>query len=679
MRVVRHNWMYIAVAAALGLGLVIARVQTIPEQYKATSMIEMSVRRPRISSGEEAVLTDRHSWVNTEQVFNTRLKKFQDPRTKKIARQILQNQGVTDPIALAPASFSMVNDSFLVRISCAHTNPTNAALSANAFAEAAVQVMEQDNRESSESAVEWLRTQAAAQKDAVEKADQALAAFRAKHQLDLLESQIAAVRDSLTSLNRNQSELQSRIVTERELLAALEAGQIPQDLADAVDVREQQSVLRAARSRLQLLLEKYRTQHPAVQAEMHLVRTHEAAYQEVLAKHRQVLRDTINVLERQFAALRSQIEATQRDAAEKEARLVSLNSTQGALERELQAANMSYAGVLRRMEEARLSADEKTTAIKIAQLADPPVMPVYPRPMRSAAKGLIFGGFLGVLLAFAKDWLKDHVSSTEDVEDGLGLRVLGLFRREKITDRATLARAVLNNNPPAFTEAVAGLRTNLVMGGDEAAVRSLLVASAGVECGKTVTACNLALMFAMTGERTLIVDFDFRRPRIGRLLAKIPDKAHSLAHVLSDNQEQQIDFSALVQKGPHEKLAVIASAPDRNLHPAYLLGHASIKAFIEWAEEKYERVVIDSPPHGLLSDAMNLAAYVSGVIIVCRHDKSRKHGIARTIRALEHLHANLLGAVINAVPQGGLSAYDYYRGGYDFKDYQTLVNDVEIA
>ncbi|MBT7065510.1 MAG: AAA family ATPase, partial [Verrucomicrobia bacterium] len=396
----------------------------------------------------------------------------------------------------------------------------------------------------------------------------------------------------------------------------------------------------------------------------------------VLKRHNTTLKDTINVFKRQETALRHQIEVTQKDAADKEVRMVELSSRLGALNRELQAADMSYSGVLRRMEEARLSADEKTTAVKVARLATPPMMPIYPRPRRSASAGLMFGGFLGLLLAFAKDWLEDHVTSTEDVEEGLGLRALGIFNRERVTERAELAAAVLNNEFLAFTEAVAGLRTNIVMGGTgETAIKSVLISSAGVECGKTITACNLALMFALTGERTLIVDFDFRRPRIGRLLTTTGDKTKSLAHALLEGVCDDGCFGALVQKGPHANLDVIASAADRHLRPAHLLGHASIKQFIDWAHAHYDRVIIDSPPHGVLSDAVNLAALASGVIIVCRHNKSRKHGIARTIQSMEHVNANLLGAVINGVPKGMFCSYDYYRGGYDIKDYHVATGD----
>lgn len=673
LRVVRRNWIYIGVAAALGVGLAVFKVQHTPKQYMASSMIEMSVRRPRITSGEEAVLTDRFASMDSTQVFNTRLQKFRGQRMMTMARQILLKKGIKDPLALSPANFSMVKESFLVQISCSNGNPTNAALSANAFAEAAVQIMEEDNREASEGAVEWLRLQAVAQKQELERADQTLASFRSEHQLDFLQSQITAVRESLNGLNRGLSSLQSETVVKRELLAVLSEGKVPQELANAIDVRDQAEALRASHSRLELLLTKYRPQHPAVLAEQRQVEVLDAAYNSVLEKHQLALQDTIRVLERQDAALQRQIELTQRAAADKEVSLVELSSRQGALQRELQSADMSYSGVLRRMEEARLSADEKTTAVQIARLAEPPMVPFYPNPKRTAASGFIFGGFLGLLLAFAKDWLADRVTSTEDVEDGLGLPALGIFGRMQVKERAKLALAVLNNEPVAFTEAIAGLRTNIVMGGDGTdSVRSILISSAGVECGKTITACNLAMMFALTGERTLIVDFDFRRPRIGRLLTKAGSKEKSLAHALLAGKHDSDSFAALVQKGPHENLDVMASTSDRHLRPAYLLGHSSIKSLIEWAQDHYERVIIDSPPHGLLSDAANLASYVSGVIIVCRHDKSRKHAIARMIRSLEHVNATLLGAVINCVPQGKFSSYDYYHGGYDLKDYDSL-------
>ncbi len=678
LRVVRRNWVYVALAATLGLSMAVFRVQRIAPRYMAASMIEMSVRRPRIIDREEAILTDRFGSMDSTQVFNTRLQKFRDERTMEIARQILVAQGVTDPRALVPASFSLMKDSFLVQISCTSENPTYAALSANAFAQAAVEVMEKDNRESSEGAVEWLRQQADVQKRELERADQVLARFRADHQLDLLQSQITTVQEALRNLNRDQSQLQSRIVKERELLAALDDGKVPQELSGEPALYDQQAVLQAARSRLELLLTKYRPQHPAVLSEQRQVEVHQEAYVAALASRTQALRDTIGVLVRQEEALRAQIEATQRDAADREVRLVELSSRLGALQRELQAADMSYSGVLRRMEEARMSADEKTTAVKVARQAVPPSVPIYPRPRRSAATGLIFGGFLGLMLAFAKEWLGDHVTSTEDVEDGLGLHVLAILGNEKIKDRTTLARAVLNNEPVRFTEAIAGLRTNIVMGGGgQDALRSILISSAGAGCGKTITACNLALMFALVGERTLIVDFDLRRPRVGRLLAGSVDKSRSLAHVLLNGHHTSAHFEALVQKGPHPNLDVVASSADAGLRPAFLLGSLMVKQFITWAEEHYDRVIIDSPPHGLLSDAANLAGYVSGVIMVCRHDKSRKHGIARTIRSMEHVNARLLGAVINGVSQGMFSAYDYYRGGYGMADYFSATRDAE--
>jgi succinoglycan biosynthesis transport protein ExoP len=672
LRVGRRNWLYIALAATLGLSLAVTRVQRVPKRYMASSMIEMSVRRPRIIDRDDAVLTDRFASMNTEQVFNTRLQRFRSEQTFEIAREVLKEQGITDPLVLMPASFSLIPESFLVNISCSHTNPVYAALSANAFAEAAVRVMERDNRETSESAVEWLRSQATAQKAELEKAERALASFRSSHQLDLLQSQIVATQDSLKGLNHNKSQLHTRIVTQRELLAAFDEGKVPQELAESKDVQEQQHQVRAARAELEQLLTKYRPQHPEVQAQVNRVESLQAAYEKVLSKHRNTLQDTIAVLERQLTALGKQIDETQKDAAAKEVQLVELSAKKGALERELQAADMSYTSVLRRMEEARLSADEKTTAIKVARQAKTPMVPIYPRPLRSAAKGLIFGGFIGVLLAFAKDWLEDHVTSTEDVEDGLGLPALGLLGKERIKDREKLARAVLHNEPVGFAEAIAGLRTNIAMGGGgETHIHSMLITSAGVECGKTVTTCNLASIFALTGERTLLVDCDFRRPRIGRLMIDDWDRKKSLAHTLLSGNVSVDDFSQLVQNGPHAKLDVIASSPDSKLRPAYLLASNSMKMFVEWAEKHYDRVVIDSPPHGVLSDATNLSGYVSGVIIVCRHDKSRKHGIARTIRSLEHVNANLLGAVINGVPHGGFSVYDYYRGGYDLKDYHV--------
>jgi succinoglycan biosynthesis transport protein ExoP len=273
-----------------------------------------------------------------------------------------------------------------------------------------------------------------------------------------------------------------------------------------------------------------------------------------------------------------------------------------------------------------------------------------------------------MLLAFAQDWFEDYVMASEDIETGLGLRVLGVLPRiEGSPSRNDIALSTANRENLKFAEAIAGVRATIFGGSDEPP-KTILISSAGVQCGKTVVSCNLASILARCDQQTLLVDLDMRRPRVARMFSIKIDRKHSLSHALSRNDR---DFAPLVNTTKVENLFVLGSLSDSKLSPAEIVGGSAMLAFLEWAKSNYDRVIIDSPPHGLMSDALALASHVDGVLLVSRHEKSRKRAIRHAIRQIGEVGVNMLGMVVNAAPMGGdmFSKYDYYHGSYDHNEY----------
>jgi len=679
-RLLKRKWKTIAFMTAMGLVTAAFIIATATPIYKAEALLEMSVRRPRVMDRNDAVvMQDTYYSYNSEDVFNTRLEKFRSPETVQVAERFLPDQVGTSKLDIAAAEFELIPDSFLVKISCRHTDPEWATICADAYAKAMIEAMAKENREMSDSAVKWLEAQAAAQKAELDKTERALADFRTTHKLDRLANRKEAAEQALRDLNERLTALQGETILAKEIVSVLKEVKLPDNMPGTEEIREKMTNLRKAQTEHQTLLTKYRAAHPKVIVSSKQVKLLEGDVKEAIRKALRTAQSNLALLRSQTAGLQAGVDEKRKEAEDIESQIVQRQSELAMLEREQAVANMSYQGILNRMEEARLSADEKTAAIKVTREAEFPEGPVYPRKFRIAFMCLFLGACLGFGAGWVQNLLEDYISSSDDVEYGLKLKPLGIIPRQDVDSRRDLAGAVLSGDHLAITEAFAGIRTALSIGSSAEASESLLITSAGVECGKTIVACNLAVTYARADRRTLLVDLDLRRPRVAGIFGVRTNHQISLTHALAEKSLDEKRFEGLVLPTDCRNLSLVVSRADKEISPSSLIAGPSLARFIEWAKENYDQVVLDSPPYGLLSDAAVFAAHVGGVVIVCRHEKSHKRAVRHTIRRLQHVDANILGAIVNGAPMGeGLfSSYDYYYGSYYHKEYETAPEAAE--
>jgi len=186
--------------------------------------------------------------------------------------------------------------------------------------------------------------------------------------------------------------------------------------------------------------------------------------------------------------------------------------------------------------------------------------------------------------------------------------------------------------------------------------------------GKTVTSCSLAASCAQSGQRTLLVDFDMRRPRLARIFEKKQGEFNSLPHTLAKADPSL--FASLAVPSGVENLDVVLSKASSEISPANLMGSGIIVEFFTWARQNYDRVVIDSPPFGIVGDVMTLASLVDSVMIMCCPDRTRFQPIKHAARTLTESGARVIGVIVNDVDFGRrnhFSQYDYhYRYAYRY-------------
>ena len=229
-------------------------------------------------------------------------------------------------------------------------------------------------------------------------------------------------------------------------------------------------------------------------------------------------------------------------------------------------------------------------------------------------------------------------------------------------------RRLLLNAHTSFhiQEAYRTLQTNLrfSLPGDDTKV--ICLTSGHSSEGKSTTVLNLAISFAESGKSVLLIDSDMRRPSLGRLLIEkaSPGLSNLLAGLCTVEQA--------IRRNVRPGLDVIFSG-EIPPNPLELLSSLKLAQLIEGLKGRYDYILLDTPPVGIVADACEVASHTHGVLFLVHQNETEKDTVVRGIRQLELSNAKLLGFVLNGVmPEGG-KRYKYkYKYGYKYKySYQS--------
>ena len=182
----------------------------------------------------------------------------------------------------------------------------------------------------------------------------------------------------------------------------------------------------------------------------------------------------------------------------------------------------------------------------------------------------------------------------------------------------------------------------------------ILVTSAMQSEGKSLTALNLAISFAQTGTRVLIIDCDLRRPKINRLLDVSSDSG------LSNHLVEPKQLDDLPIKMEDHGIDLI-SAGDIPPNPSELLGSAKMQSLLTALREKYDCIIIDSPPVDLVIDAVVLVPMCDGVLFVAKANQTERGAVIHAVEQLEYAKAKILGFVLNGETLEFGSSYGKYK------------------
>lgn len=231
-------------------------------------------------------------------------------------------------------------------------------------------------------------------------------------------------------------------------------------------------------------------------------------------------------------------------------------------------------------------------------------------------------------------------------------------QREEARSGDLSGRLVTLTNPDSLaSEAYRTLRTSLLFAFSDTSPRVITVTSPNSREGKSTTCANLGVVMAQANKNTLIVDCDLRKPVLHRTFGL--RNLRGMVDVIVGERSLESAWQELL---PNLKVMTVGTLPPT---PAELLSSRRFAEFLSQARQKFDYVLLDSPPTQLVSDPMVIATQGDGVLLVVDAQSTRKVSVRQSVRSLEAVGVKILGTVMNNVKASETDQYGYaYYGGY---------------
>ncbi|KAA0014682.1 polysaccharide biosynthesis tyrosine autokinase [Billgrantia pellis] len=382
-----------------------------------------------------------------------------------------------------------------------------------------------------------------------------------------------------------------------------------------------------------------------------------------------------------YAALMEKRHSLERDRERLNERIQSLPETQQQvlrMSRDVEVTQQVYVQLLNKIQEMSITKASTVGNVRILDDAVAQPGPVEPRKPVTVAMLTLVGAFLAVAFVIVRSILNRGVESAEQIED-LGLPVYAtvplsddqqkLVRRVKRRNRRhgrEVACGVLAQNAPDDTaiEALRGLRTSLHFAMLEASDNRLMITGPSPNIGKSFISVNLGAVIAQGGQRVVILDADMRKGHVHT--AFNADSKGGLSEVLADKAE----LDEVIRQSPISGLSYVArgKAPP---NPAELLMGERFARLLEALSERFDLVVVDTPPVLAVTDAAIIGHHCGTTLMVARFGLNPPREVDVAIRRLEGSGLQVKGGILNAIERKAATSYGYGYYHYAYKTTQT--------
>jgi len=554
-----------------------------------------------------------------------------------------------------------VRNSRLVKVHFDSNSPELCAQVPNTLATNYIQQSVESRFIATEQVKEWLSKQLEDLKAKVERADEALQTFGSKHDIISLEDKENVTLQRLTELN----DILTKAEADRMSKEALYKQTKDKNFESLPSILENKLIMDLKQAYIQLetqstkLSETFKPEYPEMVRLKSQMQSIQKRMDLEVSKIIAGIKNDYELSLRKETLLRHAFDQQKAKVMQMKDQSIQYN----ILKREADTNKELYKGLLQRMKETGVSAGLTVSNIQVVDQAEVPASPYKPNKRLNLLLAAVIGLFLGVGLAFFFEYLDNTVKTPEDVEQLTRLPSFGIvpeisYQKRRRLDKETSqpVELVTHRHPRSIlSEAYRNIRTSILLSFSEKPPKRIAITSPNPVEGKTTTAINTSIALSQTGAQVLIIDTDMRKPRIHHIFNG--ENGAGLSNFLSGHA----NLNSIVKKTEVPNLFYIASGPIPP-NPSELLSSNLFKSMMDLLGEKFDHIILDSPPVLGFADSLILSSMVDGVILVVLGGKTPRETLQRAKEVLYQVNAKILGVVINRVDlQRGNYGYYYYR------------------
>ncbi len=612
-------------------------------------------------------------------------------------------------------------ESDIIKVTYMSPSPEEARLVVNTVIDTYYDFSTLENRQQSRAALAFLDGELEEVEGQLKRSEEELRDFMNRHGLVVIEEQSINLVNQLASLEAEQKRIEVQLVAAtsalenyREELDTLMPG-IEGQIASANSARISRYSFRLAELETQrvLLLTEYPELVDAQESEPQLAKLNRQINQlreEIASLAREVIqtderfigflgdpdgniagklgeiREQILLLDVEQKQLMAQKDMIDQSIERFDAQFAGMPDnmlTYMRLYREQRMNEQIYLTVAKQTSELKVWEQTQLGYGRIVDYAIEPVSPVRPRTVFFLLGGFLIGGFLSIGYIVTRETMTTEIKSVDYLRS-LGYQLLAVIpdigpvikknyngKKRVNAGGSTISTdltCVLDPVSP-ISESYRRLFNNVLYSQPDTPFKTIVVTSAGQGEGKSTTLANMAIAIAESGRSVVLVDCDFRRPRVYKQFGI--DEEPGVSDWLFDEKElEDITVDSIV---PGLKLLPTGK---KVANPSSLVQSNKMHQLVSTLQKTYDYVLIDAPPFGILTDATPLMNTADGVVLCVRFDQTRKHDLEHTLDNLNNIKVKIIGTVLTSFDHKRSTGYyyssDYYR--YAYESYNKYVS-----
>ena len=676
----RHRWKILGSVAACMIGTAIISARLTPI-YEATAAVDIDRSVPTGILGQEAIQSATN---DADQFIATQVKLIQsDSVLRPVDRQYnlrRREAGETDsaalttaeaegaPVVLKKLKVTRPPNTYLLLVKYRSPDRQEAADVANATVRSYLEHTYRIRYQAAADLSQFMERQLEELRAKMERSSAALAKFERELNVINPEEKTNIVSARLLQLNTEYTSAQAERVKRETAFNSVRLGTLAaaQVSSQGADLEKLTETLHESQRRFVDAQTHYGDNHPEYRKALAQVTEAERAIEET----RDSIAQRVEIEYHEAMERESMLRAAVAETKAEFDRLNAGSFEYQTLKREAETDKKLYEELVRKIKEAGINASFQNSSIRIADLARPPLKPVFPDMPLNLTLAFLFSTLLSIGAAVVSDVLNTTVRDPEQVRRTMKIAVVGSLpviknwhgQLRPVPSQGNGTGLVpvhgsAERDPTPFDEAIRTVRNSILLTAFDRRLRSLLLTSASPSEGKSTVAVHLAMTHAGQRRRTLLIDGDLRRPSIHKFF-DLPNNL-GLSKVLVNDLPWR---EALVQPKPGLELYVLPAGPSAP-RAADQIGTV-LPQLLEEASLEFDLVILDAPPLLGFPEPLEMAAAVDGVIVVTRAGQTNHTAVASVVSTLADLRATVVGLVLNEVRKDMSHSY-YYYGHYE--------------